>query len=158
MTKARVALVTGSARGMGRAMCEVLAESRHRVVGLDRREQQRGPLERTLSAAFLGTSVPRRVVEDILATEGRLDILVHHAALRADTSTARGHAGGLRPPDRRQPACRLFLSQAAAEGMRPNGWGRIIGISTVGARTGGVSILAQSIRKPPLMSVTSPVM
>jgi 3-oxoacyl-[acyl-carrier protein] reductase len=33
----------------------------------------------------------------------------------------------------------FFLSQAAAEAMRPNGWGRIIGVSSVGARTGGVS-------------------
>jgi 3-oxoacyl-[acyl-carrier protein] reductase len=33
----------------------------------------------------------------------------------------------------------FFLSQAAAETMRANGWGRIIAISSVGARTGGLS-------------------
>ena len=33
----------------------------------------------------------------------------------------------------------FFLSQAAAEAMRANGFGRIIAISSVGARTGGLS-------------------
>jgi 3-oxoacyl-[acyl-carrier protein] reductase len=140
MTEPRVALVTGSARGMGRAMCEVLAEAGHRVVGLDRLEQHRGPLERAIAADLLDPAVPARVVADILATEGRLDILVHNAAVFVPTHPL---------PEvtledfELQTGVNLravfFLSQAAAEAMRPNGWGRIIGISSVGARTGGVS-------------------
>jgi NAD(P)-dependent dehydrogenase (short-subunit alcohol dehydrogenase family) len=140
MNDRRVALVTGSARGMGRAMCEVLADAGNRVVGLDRLEQDRGPLERTIQADLLDTSVPRRVVDEILATEGRLDILVHNAAFYIPTHPL---------PEvtledyELQTGVNLravfFLSQAAAEAMRPNGWGRIIGISSVGARTGGVS-------------------
>jgi NAD(P)-dependent dehydrogenase (short-subunit alcohol dehydrogenase family) len=125
---------------MGRAMCQVLAESGHRVVGLDRLEQDRGPLERTIAADLLDPAVPARVVADILATEGRLDILVHNAAVFVPTHPL---------PEvtledfELQTGVNLravfFLSQAAAEAMRPNGWGRIIGISSVGARTGGVS-------------------
>jgi 3-oxoacyl-[acyl-carrier protein] reductase len=140
MTEPRVALVTGSARGMGRAMCEVLAASGHRVVGLDRLEQERGPLERSVAADLLDPAVPGQVVADILATEGRLDVLVHNAAVYV-------HQHPL--PEVTQEDYDLqtgvnlravfFLSQAAAEAMRPNGWGRIIGISSVGARTGGVS-------------------
>ena len=140
MTEARVALVTGSARGMGRAMCDVLAESGHRVIGLDRLDQDQGPLERVVAADLLDHAVPRQVVADVLATEGRLDVLVHNAAVYVhqhplpevtledyDLMTS----VNLRAV--------FFLSQAAAEAMRPNGWGRIIGISSVGARTGGVS-------------------
>jgi len=140
MTEARVALVTGSARGMGRAMCEVLAESGHRVIGLDRVEQERGPLERVVAADLTDPVVPSQVVADILATEGRLDVLVHNAAVLVhqhpipevtlddyDLQTS----VNLRAV--------FFLSQAAAEAMRPNGWGRIIAISSVGARTGGLS-------------------
>jgi 3-oxoacyl-[acyl-carrier protein] reductase len=140
MTEPRVALVTGSARGMGRAMCEVLAVSGHRVVGLDRLAQERGPLERTISADLADPAVPRQVVADIVATEGRLDVLVHNAAVYV-------HQHPL--PEVTLDDYELmtsvnlravfFLSQAAAEAMRPNGWGRIIGISSVGARTGGVS-------------------
>jgi 3-oxoacyl-[acyl-carrier protein] reductase len=140
MTDARVALVTGSARGMGRAMCEVLAESGHRVVGLDRLDQDEGPLERVIAADLRDVAVPRQVVADILATEGRLDVLVHNAAVYVHQHP---------PPEVTLEDYDLmtsvnlravfFLSQAAAEAMRPNGWGRIIGISSVGARTGGVS-------------------
>jgi NAD(P)-dependent dehydrogenase (short-subunit alcohol dehydrogenase family) len=140
MPEPRVALVTGSARGMGRAMCEVLATSGHRVVGLDRLAQSRGPLERTISADLTDRAVPAQVVADVVATEGRLDVLVHNAAVYV-------HQHPL--PEVSLEDYELmtsvnlravfFLSQAAAEAMRPNGWGRIIGISSVGARTGGVS-------------------
>jgi NAD(P)-dependent dehydrogenase (short-subunit alcohol dehydrogenase family) len=139
MMEPRVALVTGSARGMGRAMCEVLAEAGNRVVGLDRLQQERGPLERTIVADLLDLAVPRQVVGEILATEGRLDILVHNAAVYVT-----GHPlpeVTLEDYDL-QTGVNLravfFLSQAAAEAMVSNGWGRIIGISSVGARTGGV--------------------
>lgn len=140
MTEARVALVTGSARGMGRAMCEVLAESGHRVIGLDRLDQERGPLARVVAADLTDPAVPAQVVAGVLATEGRLDVLVHNAAVLVhqhpipevtlddyDLQTS----VNLRAV--------FFLSQAAAEAMRPNGWGRIIAISSVGARTGGLS-------------------
>jgi NAD(P)-dependent dehydrogenase (short-subunit alcohol dehydrogenase family) len=139
MTDPRVALVTGSARGMGRAMCEVLAEAGNVVVGLDRLEQEPGPYARTIEADLLDREIPRQVVDDILAREGRLDILVHNAAVYVT-----GHA----LPDvtledydlQTQVNLRavFFLSQAAAEAMRPNGWGRIVAVSSVGARTGGV--------------------
>ncbi len=140
MTEPRVALVTGSARGMGRAMCDVLAASGHRVVGLDRLDQDQGPLERTIAADLLDPAVPRQVVDGILATEGRLDVLVHNAAVYVPTHPLPEVT--LEDYDL-QTGVNLravfFLSQAAAEAMRPGGWGRIIAISSVGARTGGVS-------------------
>jgi 3-oxoacyl-[acyl-carrier protein] reductase len=125
---------------MGRAMADVLTASGHRVVGLDRLDQERGVLERTVSADLADPAVPGEVVADILATEGRLDVLVHNAAVLVhqhpipevtvadyDLQTA----VNLRAV--------FFLSQAAAEAMRADGWGRIIAISSVGARTGGLS-------------------
>lgn len=140
MTERRVALVTGSARGMGRSMCEVLAASGHRVVGLDRLDQERGPLERTIAADLLDPAVPAQVVTDIVNVEGRLDVLVHNAAVYVPTHPLSEVT--LEDYDL-QTGVNLravfFLSQAAAEAMRPNGFGRIIGISSVGARTGGVS-------------------
>ena len=125
---------------MGRAMCEVLAEAGVRVVGLDRLDQERGVLERVVSADLLDPAVPRQVVDEVIATEGRLDILVNNAAVYVWQ-----HALPEVTPDdfELQTGVNLrgvfFMSQAAAEAMRPNGWGRIISISSVGARTGGVS-------------------
>lgn len=140
MTDARVALVTGSARGMGRAMAEVLAAAGHRVVGLDRIEQDRGSLERVLAVDLLDPEAPRRIVDDVLATEGRLDIVVHNAAVFVpDHPLAEVTMADYDLQTGVNLRAVFFLSQAAAEAMRPNGWGRIIGISSVGARTGGVS-------------------
>jgi NAD(P)-dependent dehydrogenase (short-subunit alcohol dehydrogenase family) len=136
----RVALVTGSARGMGRAMCEVLAEAGHTVVGLDRLEQDRGPLGRTVTADLRDPGVPRQVIDEVLATEGRLDVLVHNAAVyewRHPLPEVTLEDWELMASVNLRAV--FFLSQAAAEAMRPNGRGRIIGISSVGARTGGVS-------------------
>jgi 3-oxoacyl-[acyl-carrier protein] reductase len=121
-------------------MCQVLSQSGHRVVGLDRADQERGTLERTVAADLLDPAVPLQVVKDILAREGRLDVLVHNAAVYVTTHTLPEVT--LEDYDL-QTSVNLravfFVSQAAAEAMRPNGWGRIIGISSVGARTGGVS-------------------
>jgi 3-oxoacyl-[acyl-carrier protein] reductase len=140
MTESRVALVTGSARGMGRAMGEVLTASGHRVVGLDRLDQDRGSLQRTVVADLTDPSVPGKVVADVLATEGRLDVLVHNAAVLVHEHPLADVT--LEDYDL-QTSVNLravfFLSQAAAEAMRPNGFGRIIAISSVGARTGGMS-------------------
>ncbi len=136
----RVALVTGSARGMGRAMCEVLAESGVRVLGLDRLDQDRGPLERTITADLLDPAVARQVVDEVLATEGRLDILVNNAAVyvwQHPLPEVTAEDFDLQVGVNLRGV--FFMSQAAAEAMRPNGWGRIISISSVGARTGGVS-------------------
>ena len=140
MTSTRVALVTGSARGMGRAMADVLAGSGHRVIGLDRLEQDRGSLERTVRADLLYPAVPAQVVADILATEGRLDVLVHNAAVLVhDHRISEVTLGDYELQTGVNLRAVFFLSQAAAEAMRPNGWGRIIAISSVGARTGGLS-------------------
>lgn len=136
----RVALVTGSARGMGRAMCEVLAADGHTVVGLDRLDQEPGPLARVVTADLSDSEVPHQVVDDVLAREGRLDVLVHNAAVyewRHGLPEVTLADWELMTSVNLRAV--FFLSQAAAEAMRPNGWGRIIGISSVGARTGGVS-------------------
>jgi NAD(P)-dependent dehydrogenase (short-subunit alcohol dehydrogenase family) len=140
MTTPRVALVTGSARGMGRAMAEVLTASGHRVVGLDRIDQERGVLERTIAADLLDPAVPGQVVADILATEGRLDVLVHNAAVLVhDHPIAEVTLDDYELMTAVNLRAVFFLSQSAAETMRANGWGRIIAISSVGARTGGLS-------------------
>jgi 3-oxoacyl-[acyl-carrier protein] reductase len=140
MSEPRVALVTGSARGMGRAMCDVLAGSGHRVVGLDRLDQERGPLERSITADLADPAVPGQVIADVVATEGRLDILVHNAAVyvhQHPLPAVTFEDYELQTSVNMRAV--FFLSQAAAEVMRPRGWGRIIAISSVGARTGGVS-------------------
>jgi 3-oxoacyl-[acyl-carrier protein] reductase len=131
----RVALVTGSARGIGRAIAEALAASGHRVVGLDILEQEPGPCERVLKADLADPTVPGRVV----AEDGPFDVLVNNAALFIHQPL-----GEVTLEDfERQVAINFratfLFCQAAAPVMAHRGWGRIVNISSIGARTGGVS-------------------
>ena len=131
----RVALVTGSARGIGRATAEALAAEGIAVVGVDVLEQDAGPLARALRADLADPRDCARVMSEA----GPVDILVNNAAVlvqkpldefSVDEFDLTGSVN-LRAP--------CLLSQAAVVGMREQGWGRIVNISSVGARTGGVS-------------------
>lgn len=136
----RVALVTGGARGMGRAMCELLAASGHRVVGVDVLESEPGPYTLSLQADLAHLAAPRRIVEQTLDAFGRIDVLVHNAAVLI---TDHAICDVTLEDYERQSSVNLramfFLSQAAAEDMKRRGWGRLIAISSIGARTGGLS-------------------
>jgi NAD(P)-dependent dehydrogenase (short-subunit alcohol dehydrogenase family) len=132
---ARRALVTGSARGIGRAICEALAGSGHEIVGLDVLEQERGPLAATVTADLADPAVPARAI----AEHGPFDVLVNNAALFLHQPLPEVT---LEDFDRQVAVnfrATFLLSQAAAPVMAERGWGRIVNISSIGARTGGVS-------------------
>jgi 3-oxoacyl-[acyl-carrier protein] reductase len=135
VTDARRALVTGSARGIGLAIAEALAASGHRVVGLDILDQDPGPCERTLQADLADPTVPGRVI----AEDGPFDVLVNNAALFIHQPL---HEVTLEDFERQVAInfrATFLLCQAAAPVMAHRGWGRIVNISSIGARTGGVS-------------------
>ena len=135
MDEPRTALVTGSARGIGLAIAEALAASGHRVTGLDILDQEVGPCANVLQADLADPAVPVAVIDE----HGPFDVLVCNAALFIHQPVPEVT---LEDFDR-QVAINFrgtfLLCQAAAPLMAERGWGRIITISSVGARTGGVS-------------------
>lgn len=134
MSEARIAVVTGSARGIGRAIAEELAKAGHAVVGVDILEHEGGPFVSTHKVDLADAAACRTLI----ATVGRVDVLVNCAALlirRAipDYSVEdfdRMNAVNLRAP--------FLLSQAVVPGMSSRHWGRIVNIASVGGRTGGM--------------------
>lgn len=130
----RIALVTGSARGIGRAIADELAKAGHRVVGVDILAHTGDTFSDT-HAVDLGDAA---ACKQLIATVGRVDVLVNCAALLIrhlipDYSVEdfdRMNDINLRAP--------FLLSQAVIEGMSARGWGRIINIASVGGRTGGM--------------------
>jgi 3-oxoacyl-[acyl-carrier protein] reductase len=147
----RIALVTGSARGMGRAMAEALAASGHSVIGVDRLDQDLGPMARVLKADLASTDA----IERLLADVGRVDVLVNNAAVLVEkpieeTSIAEFDltiAVNLRAP--------FLLSRGFGAGMRQRGWGRIVNIASIAARTGGISqVAAYGASKAGLVALT----
>ena len=147
----RIALVTGSAQGIGRAIAVALAASGHEVVGVDIREQSLGPMARVLRADLASPAV----IEGLVADVGRVDVLVNNAAILVEkpieeTSVEEFDltmAVNLRAP--------FLLSRGFGRGMRERGWGRIINIASIAGRTGGTSqVAAYGASKAGLMALT----
>jgi 3-oxoacyl-[acyl-carrier protein] reductase len=147
----RVALVTGSARGIGRAIAEALAADGLAVVGVDVLEQDPRPLAKAIRADLSQPEECRRV----LAEAGPVDVLVNNAALfihkpiEEFTLEEFDHTIAV---NQRVP---FLLSQGAVVAMKERGRGRIVNVSSVGARTGGVSHSAvYNSTKAALISLT----
>jgi 3-oxoacyl-[acyl-carrier protein] reductase len=144
----RVALVTGGSRGIGRATAEALAAAGAAVAvnyrsRKDEAEDVVTEIERAGGRGMVvGADVSIAVevdamVEEVRARFGEVDILVNNAG-----------RGVFRTVDQltedefdRTLAVNLksaFLcTQAVLPGMRARGWGRIVNVSSVAARTGG---------------------
>ncbi len=128
----RRALVTGSARGIGLAVAASLAADELEVIGVDVAEQQEGPCAATIRADLADPDECRRV----LAEAGPVDVLVNNAALLFRTPLEeftveefdRTVAVNLRAV--------FLLSQGCAPRMSARGWGRIVNVSSIGARDG----------------------
>lgn len=135
MTEVRIALVTGSARGIGLAIAGSLAASGHRVVGADVLDHPDGPFAATHKVDLSDPSACERLI----ATVGRVDVLVNNAAVLYRRNLPdytleefdRMVAVNLRAP--------FILTRLVIGGMVQRGWGRIINIASVGGRTGGMA-------------------
>jgi 3-oxoacyl-[acyl-carrier protein] reductase len=123
MTITRTAVVTGAAQGMGKSIVEALKKSGHTVYGVDREE-----------ADLSNAEAAKAYFEKI----GRVDILVNCAG---------GVVGQTHKPldEITDDAWKqifdanlqtTFLStRAVVKGMKENGWGRIVNISSGAGRS-----------------------
>ncbi len=159
----RVALVTGAAQGIGRAIAAALAEAGARVhlADIDEAGVQAAAREigATGHAADLGSpEAARALVREIAAADGRLDLLVHAAG------GVRGQIGrtieAISEDDWRvifaaNVDAAFFLAQAAAPVMKQAGYGRIVTISSgAGLRPSLTGIQAYASAKHALVGLT----
>ncbi len=79
MAQQRVALVTGGAKGIGRAVAFRLARDGHTVVVADREAAEPPPGGRAVRADVAGEAAVTALAQDLRAREGRLDALVSNA-------------------------------------------------------------------------------
>jgi 3-oxoacyl-[acyl-carrier protein] reductase len=135
MSKKRAALVTGSARGIGQAIAVALAASGHHVTGLDILEQEVGPCETVVQVDLADPRVPARIVDE----HGLFDVLVCNAALFLHQPLPEVSLDDFDRQVAVNFRSTFLLCQAAVPLMAEHGWGRVVAISSIGARTGGVS-------------------
>ena len=131
----KVALITGAGSGIGKAMAQTFADSGARVIVNDMREVGREVAEevggRFLKADLADMDQTRRLCEDAIAAEGRVDILVNNAGFQNMSPVDEF-------PDEIWAKLVQVMLVAAFQttkyllpGMKEQGWGRIINISSI---------------------------
>jgi 3-oxoacyl-[acyl-carrier protein] reductase len=147
--KGRIALVTGSSRGIGRAISLALAQAGADVVVnfLQRSAEAQAvvsqirQLDRRCVSIQADVSLARDVERLIKNSEdqlGAIDILVNNAGISRPQSieeVSEDDWDGVMTVNLK--SC-FLVTQAVLPGMRARRWGRIVNLSSVAAQTGGV--------------------
>ena len=160
----RVALVTGSTRGIGRAIAASLVEcgARVAVTGRDKNTADRvaselGAGARGFACDVADTSAVTRLVSEVEAAFGSLDILVNNAGLTRDNVVMRlkdDDWNAVIDANLRGPFAAI---RAASRGMMKRRWGRIINISSVVGLIGNKGQANYAASKAGLIGLTKAV-
>jgi acetoacetyl-CoA reductase/3-oxoacyl-[acyl-carrier protein] reductase len=164
-TGARVALVTGGTRGIGRAITDRLMRSGVAVAAVYARDVNAAQAlcddaawcggAVTLHQADVGEPAScRKLVAEVLEQHGRLDYLVNNAGMVTEQ-----RFGDVTAEDwQRQLAVNLssafFLSQVALAHMTEQRFGRVVNIGSVSALMGSPVQIAYSAAKGGIVGLT----
>jgi len=137
----RVALVTGSTRGLGLCMARALAQCGARVLINGRREDVvHATVAQLREEGLLADPLVFDVADDaardaafcaIDADVGRLDILVNNVGARHRARLRDIDLGAIRALIDTDLIAGIALSKLAAERMRKHGWGRLIAVTSI---------------------------
>ncbi|WP_117191124.1 SDR family oxidoreductase [Rhizobium terrae] len=139
--KGRVALVTGSGRGLGLQMAKALAEAGAHVVlsgrSIDMLEQAAAAITGAGGAAsavafdVADLDTGREVIAKIRADHGRLDILINNVGARDRRAFAAFSDAEILQLIQTDLLSAIGLSRSAAEIMKAQGHGRLISITSI---------------------------
>jgi NAD(P)-dependent dehydrogenase (short-subunit alcohol dehydrogenase family) len=143
----RVAIVTGAARGIGSGIARTLhAHGAHvAILDLTSAEEAASALDPSgeralgLAADVTDSEAVRAAVDAVLARWGRIDLLVNNAGLGDRVHLAEldlAHFERIIGPNLRSA---FLCSQAVLPAMRRQGGGKIVNVSSVSAKVGGVT-------------------
>lgn len=150
----QVWLITGSSRGLGRALAEAVLAAGHKLVATARNPAQLAELAerygdqvRTVALDVTDPRAAGDAIDGAIQAFGRLDVLVNNAGY--------GNIGSIEDTDladfRAQIETNLFgvihLTKAAIPVLRRQGSGHIIQLSSVGGRVGAMGRAPYSTAK-----------
>ena len=131
-----VVLITGISSGFGLEAAQMLAEKGYRVYGTVRREAERIPGVHYLTADVRDADAVERAVAGVIASEGRIDMLVNNAGM--------GICGPIECTPDEEIELQMdtnFMgmvrfTRAALPHMRSRGEGKIVFVSSIGGLMG----------------------
>lgn len=164
----RVALVTGSTRGIGKAIAEALAKSGATVVVTGRDESKAVEVAADIAAATGATvrgfgvdisdsAQAVAVVERVEKELGQLDILVNNAGLTRDNLIMRLKDEDWDAVINANLRGAFMTCRAASRGMMKRRWGRIINIASVVGITGNKGQSNYAASKAGLIGLTKSI-
>lgn len=167
MLHEKVALVTSATRGIGLACAEKLAEHGAKVYlavrrpeagqEICRRIQERGGQAGTVYFDATAEDTCRTMVEEVLAKEGRLDILVNnygHTDVTKDFDLVNGDAEAFFHILELNLKSVYLPCKYAVPSMTDRGGGSIVNIASVGGRYPDMSRLAYGVSKAAILFLT----
>jgi 3-oxoacyl-[acyl-carrier protein] reductase len=144
----KVALVTGSAQGIGRAIALNLAQGGARIVLTDMREAKLDEVVKEIEALggkairfvvdVTDREAVRKVVDQSLETWERIDILVNNAGITRDSLVMRMKVEDWQAVLKTNLEGTFYCIQAVLPGMVRQRYGRIVSIASVVAQAGNV--------------------
>ncbi len=162
----KVAIVTGSTKGIGRAMAQGLAEAGANVVISSRKQELCDEVAAEVAAATgketLGLAchvgdwegIPG-FVDAVVDRFGKIDVLVNNAGINpAPTTVSEMSLEYWRKLFNVNLEGPLRMSQQVAPVMRDNGGGSIVNIVTMAAYSGGPNVCAYGSSKAALINLT----
>jgi len=160
----RTALVTGSTRGIGRAIAQTLAGAGARVAVVGRELERANEAARAVGADARGfacdVSDPAAVVALVEGVEkafGQLDILVNNAGLTRDNILFRIKDDDWDAVLDANLRGAFVAIRAASRGMMKRRWGRIVNIASVVGITGNKGQSNYAASKAGLIGLTKSV-
>jgi 3-oxoacyl-[acyl-carrier protein] reductase len=160
----RTALVTGSTRGIGRAIGETLAGAGARVAVVGRDVVRAEEVAKTLGGGAVGFSCDvgdiasvNALVENVEKAFGTIDILVNNAGLTRDNIIFRLKDDDWDAVLDANLRGAFVAIRAVARGMMKRRWGRIINIASVVGITGNKGQANYAASKAGLIGLTKSV-
>ncbi len=157
----KVALVTGGARGIGRAVCEAYADEGARVAVADLLEAEAVHTADALGengmAVAMDVTDPDAIRTGVKAVEahwGGIDILVNNAGIFKLAPIGQVTREDYRRQFDVNVGGTIFASQAVVPGMRKRGGGAIINFASQAGRRGEANVTIYCSTKAAVISIT----